>query len=197
MFATRTSAGHAFPTSRVECYVGEPCVFQVAAVMYESSAGLPMHGFGRCDWGDSIVDSETGHNSQNSSMCVDNVRKLPINLGAEVHIDATHAALQGCPHSLLDHSTDGLAGTCHSIEHLPPNSAGSGLNEGVGVLNITLFGNRGLVGGSGVGGVDQGDANAVGRRYTRPYEFDIGRKIPMCFQARECPQCCYKCRVHI
>ena len=115
-------------------------------------------------------------------MCVDNVRSLENGL-AEVYIDTTHAGLQGCPQSLV--GNDGTAQSCHTFERLPAQSAGDGLLEGMGVLNITLFGNRA---GTGVGGSDGG---GWGNKYTQPYEFDIGKKISMCFQARECPQCCY------
>ena len=45
-------------------------VYEISAMIYESRAGLPMHEFGRCDWGESIVDPVTGRNTQNSSRCV-------------------------------------------------------------------------------------------------------------------------------
>ena len=132
--------------------------------------------------GDSIVNPITGQNQQNSSMCADNVRKLSIATGARVYVDSTHAGLQGCPNSLI--SNDGTSQSCHKIEHLEAEGAGEGLYQATGVLNISLFERRGLTGGVGVGGGSEG-------KYTRPYEFDIGRKIPMCFQARECETCCY------
>jgi len=188
VFATRTARGHYLPTGRIQCYAGRPCVFLITAMIYESQAGLPMHKFGRCDFGDSIVDSLTGRNTQNSSKCVDNLRKLVISQGAEVYIDTIHAGLQGCPNSLIN--TDGTSHSCHKIEHLPPPSAGEGLNVGIGVVNITLFGKRGFTGGVGVGGALGVDGGGQGI-YTYPYEHDIGKKIPMCFQARECPKCCY------
>lgn len=127
------------------------------------------------------MDPVTGRNQQNSSLCADNVRKLSIATGACVYVDSTHAGLQGCPRSLI--SDDGTAESCHIIEHLPAEGAGEGLYQAVGALNISLFGRRGLSGGVGVGGGSGG--------YTHPYEFDIGRKIPMCFQARECETCCF------
>jgi len=46
-------------------------VYEISAMIYESRAGLPMHEFGRCDWGESIVDPVTGRNTQNSSRCVE------------------------------------------------------------------------------------------------------------------------------
>ena len=67
-------------------------------------------------------------------MCVDNVRSLENGL-AEVYIDITHAGLQGCPQSLV--GNDGTAQSCHTFERLPAQSAGDGLLEGMGVLNIT------------------------------------------------------------
>jgi len=183
VFASPTARGHQFPTGRIQCRAGRPCVFLVTAMIYESQAGRPMQTFGRCDWGDSLVPPGAS-TTQNSSRCVDNVRKLA---GAAVHIDSTHAGLQGCPNSLI--SADGTSQSCHKMELLPPVSAGEGLNEGIGVLNITLFGNRGLSGGPGVGGTALPEGG--GGIHTAPYEYDIGKKIPMCFQARECPTCCY------
>jgi hypothetical protein len=56
IFSTRTQSGrygkgHYHPTGLIQCYAGSPCVFQVAATIYESNPGNPMHRFGRCNWG--------------------------------------------------------------------------------------------------------------------------------------------------
>lgn len=101
VFAIRTKNGHKSPRGLIQCYAGQPCIFEITAMIYESTTGLPMHAFGKCLWGDSIVDPFTGRNIQNSSKyCVDDVRKLAISEAAEVYIDSTHAGLQGCPNSL-------------------------------------------------------------------------------------------------
>ena len=56
------------------------------------------------------------------------------------------------------------------MQLLPPASAGEGLNEGIGVLNISLFAFRGLTGGPGVGGTALPEGG--GGTHTFPYEYD-------------------------
>ena len=183
VFATRTGTGHERPSGRVVCYAGSACVFQVSAVLYHSEAGSHMQIAGGCLWGD----------TQLSNRCVDLER--PLAPEAEVYIDTMHAALQGCPHSLTTTEGATAAASCHELVRLPPTATA----KAIGVLNITLFGNRGRTGGAGVGGVREacraGGNTSAGcvRAPPYPFELDIGRKIPMCFQARECPTCCYRC----
>jgi hypothetical protein len=124
-----SEAQHERASGRHRCFAGEPCVFTVTAVAYDSSSpGGAMYKARGCEWGLSRRALE----GNNSTRCIDNVRTL--DAGEAVEIDVSHAALQGCARSLTSNVFDP---TCHGFSTHNPE-------PGVSVTTVTLFGGRTL-----------------------------------------------------
>jgi hypothetical protein len=163
VFIALGPTGHDPAPPKVYCYPNAPCNVVVRAAVYNTTAGSTMRKAGYCDWG---VSAKSLFGSQ-STMCVDNVRTA--DPAQNIFIDTAHAAMRTCDGILYPGAGDGVPRAlntprCHSVGEQM-------VQKGMASVNIAIFGGR--------------------PNKTQPYEFDIGRKLILCFQARSCETCCY------